>query len=387
MKPVLPLVVVLFRALLAFAAPFPRQRGQTDSEESELPRLILYYQTTHDSSGRPISMLPLINKQHIALTHLIIGAFHVHANNTIHLNDHPPDHPIFYTLWNETRILQSAGIKVLAIVGGAARGSFTPSTLDAPDKPTFESSYSVLHRTLTTYNLDGIDIDVEEPMSQRGITRLVNRLHADFGRDRDFTITLAPVATALLPGRVGGNLSGFNYASLDRRVGGRRKIGWYNAQFYNGFGTMATTGLFDRIVDVGGWDPRRVVVGQLTSPKNGGGFVEHERLEKTVRVLRRRYGEIGGVVGWEYFNGAPGGLRRPWEWAEVMTGILRPGQKPVLRITKDMAEGLTEAWVESAAAAGVGGGGCGLGTAGRWTHCGVTAGLVPNVDYLGMANE
>jgi hypothetical protein len=333
-------------------------------------------------------MLPLIHKQHIALTHLIVGAFHVHANRTIHLNDEPPDHPIFHTLWNETRILQSAGIKVLAIVGGAARGSFTRFTLDAPDKRTFESSYALLHKTLTAHNLDGIDIDVEEPMTQRGITRLVNRLHADFGRDRDFTTTLAPVATALLPRRAGGaeNISGFSYAALDRRVG-RRKIGWYNAQFYNGFGSMGTTALFERIVDKGGWDPRRVVVGQLTSPENGGGFVEHERLERTVRVLSKRYGEIGGVVGWEYFNGVPGGSRRPWEWAEVMTGILRPGRRPVLRITRQMAESLNEAWVESATAAGVGGDGCGVATAGRWTHCGVPAGLVPNVDYMGMVGE
>ncbi|KAK4120607.1 glycoside hydrolase family 18 protein, partial [Parathielavia appendiculata] len=361
--------------------PFPRQRAQTDPP---LPRLILYYQTTHDSIGRPISMLPLINKQRIALTHLIVGAFHVNANNTIHLNDFPPHHPIFHTLWKETRVLQSAGIKIFAIVGGAAPGSFTPSTLDAPDTPTFESSYALLRKVLTAHKLDGIDIDVEEPMTQRGITRLINRLHADFG-GRNFTITLAPVATALLPaGGAWGNLSGFDYAALDRQVG--RMIGWYNAQFYNGFGTMATTALFDRIVGDGGWDPRRIVVGQLTSPENGGGFVGHERLENTVRVLKGKYGKIGGVVGWEYFNGVPGGLRRPWEWAEVMTGILRPGRRPVLKITREMAQNLNEAWVESAAAAGVGGEMCGLVTAERWTYCDGTTTLVPNVDYLGMVN-
>ncbi|KAK4101165.1 glycoside hydrolase family 18 protein, partial [Parathielavia hyrcaniae] len=316
----------------------------------DLPRLILYYQTTHDSSGRPISMLPLINKQRIALTHLIVGALHVNANNTIHLNDFPPQHPIFHTLWNETRILQSAGIKVLAMVGGAAPGSFARSTLDAPDAATFEASYALLRDTLAAHGLDGVDIDVEEPMTQRGIARLVERLHADFGRG--FAVTLAPVATAMVGlGRGwGSNLSGFDYEALDRRVGSG--IGWYNVQFYNGFGSMATTAVFDRIVGEGGWDPRRIVVGQLTSPENGGGgFVRPERLEGTVRVLRKKYGEIGGVVGWEYFNGVPGGLRRPWEWAEVMTGILRPGRRPTLRITEELAESLSEAWVESAVAA------------------------------------
>ncbi|KAG7285002.1 hypothetical protein NEMBOFW57_009620 [Staphylotrichum longicolle] len=373
MKPILPL---LSSILGASALPF---QPQTSVPPSDLPRLILYYQTTHDSAGRPISILPLVNTQHIALTHLIVGALHVNPNQTIHLNDHPPSHPIFHILWNETRILQSAGIKILAMLGGAARGSFSRATLDAPttNSTAFESAYALLHQTITAHRLDGIDIDVEEPMSQEGITRLVDRLHADFGAGDNFTITLAPVASALLVGGVrGGNLSGFNYTALERSETGG-KIAFYNAQFYNGFGDMASTALFDRVVRTG-WDPRRVVVGQLTSPVHGGGFVGHERLRETVGALRERYGEIGGVVGWEYFNGVPGGLERPWRWAEVMTGILRPGAVPRLRITREKAEGLRSAWMLSAAA---GMGLRGMGAAERW------AGLRPSVDYFGMVNE
>ena len=247
MRSILPLVPSV---LGASALPF---QLQARAPPSDLPRLILYYQTTHDAAGRPISMLPLVNKQHIALTHLIVGALHVNPNQTIHLNDYPPSHPIFHALWNETRVLQSAGIKVLAMLGGAARGSFTRGTLDAPtntttSNTTFESAYALLHATITAHHLDGIDIDVEEPMSQPGITRLVHRLHADFGPS--FTITLAPVASALLPSgprrRGRGNLSGFDYATLEQDAG--HEIAFYNAQFYNGFGDMASTALFDRVV-------------------------------------------------------------------------------------------------------------------------------------------
>jgi hypothetical protein len=70
--------------------------------------------------------------------------------------------------------------------------------------------------------------------------------------------------------------------------------------------------LFDGIVKRK-WAPERIVVGQLTSPANGAGFVRHDELVRTVDALRRRYGEIGGVAGWEYFNGVPGGMARPWE--------------------------------------------------------------------------
>ncbi len=377
MKPLLPLITSLLGVSATPLSPSP-----------SLPRLILYHQTTHDSTGRPISLLPLVTKQHIALTHLIVGALHVHANGTVHLNDHPPAHARFATLWNETRVLQSSssagkrggrgGVKILAMLGGAARGSFSASTLDAPASApeVFERAYRLLRDTVTTHRLDGVDLDVEEHMSQTGITRLVERLHADFGPG--FVITLAPVASAL----VGGwNLSGFNYSLLERVVG--RRIGFYNAQFYNGFGDMGGTGVFDRVV-AGGWDPRRVVVGQLTHPGNGGGgYVRHEVLGRTVEVLRRRYGEIGGVAGWEYFNGAPGGVEEPWRWAEVMTRVLRPGEVPRLGITGEMALGLQRAWVESAAAAGV------VGSVERVVGSGInrTLGLWPNVDYMAMVNE
>ncbi|AEO68361.1 glycoside hydrolase family 18 protein [Thermothielavioides terrestris NRRL 8126] len=383
--------LALFWAVVC-AIPFRRRLLSRADESSEIPRLVIYYQTTHDSSGRPISVLPLITEQQIALTHLIVAAFHVHANGTIHLNDYPPEQPLFDTLWNETRILQAAGVKVLGMVGGAAPGSFTAATLDADadaittatttpgnrtstaTSPTaaFEAAYALLHNAITTHKLDGIDLDVEQAMSQAGITRLVRRLRADFGAE--FVITLAPVASALQGrGAPGRNLSGFSYAALEREAGDA--IAFYNTQFYSSFGDLAAPADFERIV-AAGWDPRRVVLGQLTSPVHGTGFVPHARLAEVVAGLRKRYGEIGGIMGWEYFNGVPGGAREPWRWAQAMTAILRPGGALKLRITREMAEGLNRTWVSSAmaAAAAVGGGGD------RRVR------LTPNVDYMAMVN-
>lgn len=71
---------------------------------------------------------------------------------------------------------------------------------------------------------------------------------------------------------------------------------------------------------------------------------------------------MGGIAGWEYFNSEPGGQRRPWRWAQAMTAILRPGGVPRMRITRETAEALAQAWTASAQA-GRAGAGAGAGRA------------------------
>ncbi|TFK97366.1 chitinase 3 [Pterulicium gracile] len=311
---------------------------------SDLPRLAIYYQTTHTEAtgGDPISILPLITEKGIALTHLYVCTFHVKYNNIIHLNDFPPNHPRFRTLWKEVEILRKSGIKVMGMVGGAAPGSYTTQTLDAPlGDPNFEKYYRQLRDVLRRYKLQGLDLNVEQPMSLPGIIRLVRRLRSDFGPK--FIITQAPVGTALMEYEF-PNLSGYSYRELEKAVG--RDIAYYNAQFYNGFGSMYTTYDFDAVVDAG-YDPRRIVAGQITTPENGGPFVPFEELKVTLDALVQKYGQIGGVMGWEYFNGLPGGLAEPWEWAQQITAILRSNFPARLVVTKEDAEGLDEAWEAS----------------------------------------
>lgn len=54
-----------------------------------LPRIITYYQTHHDSAGKHISVLPLLSRPGIGLTHLILAAIHINEDpDALTLNDH-----------------------------------------------------------------------------------------------------------------------------------------------------------------------------------------------------------------------------------------------------------------------------------------------------------
>ena len=328
-------------------------------------------------------MLPLVTEKHIALTHLIVCSFHINEGGVVHLNDYPPETALFDVMWSETEVLRAAGVRIMGMVGGAAPGSFDSTTLDSPDEETFAHYYGQLRDVLRTYALQGLDIDVEQSMSLGGIIRLIKSLRADFGAD--FEITLAPVATALRRGGAGANLSGFDYAALERAVGG--DIAFYNAQFYNGFGSMASTSAYDASVTKPGsgvFAPEKVLAGQVTTPKAGSQWTPFPQFNTTVHSLMRKYptvrtvaddgseawaGGFGGVMGWEYFNGEPGGTDAPWEWAQVMTAILRPEESmlPALKVTKETAGQLDAAWRRSVQ------GGSGLK-------------LQPDVDYWGMVN-
>ena len=288
------------------------------------PRVILYHQTYHPDNGAYVSLLPLITNN-TGITHIIIAAVHLNEGpGNIALNDDPPDHQKYTTLWSELQWLQASGVKILALLGGAAKGSF--ARLDGDDPQRFEAYYTPLRDTIRRHNLQGLDLDVEEAMSLPGIIRLIDRLRADFGPD--FLITLAPVATALLPGSP--HLSGFDYSLLEQMRG--REIAWYNAQFYCGWGDAGSTYWYDAIMSVG-WDPSKVVMGLITNPRLGAGHVAMERIEGVLRSLRQKYPGFGGVMGWEYFSALPGGRQRPWEWAMCMERILRtpmpsPGVPP-----------------------------------------------------------
>lgn len=178
------------------------------ASKSDSPRLVLYHQTIYEGD-RYVSLLPLIEYQS-GVTHVILAAIHLNgpkAQNPIHLNDLPPDHHTLTPLWSECQILQSYGVKLMFMLGGAAQGTY--GLLDDTQE-SFEQQYLLIYGLIVRHRFDGIDLDVEEYMSLRGISRLVGRLGQDFGAK--FIITLAPVATAMHGGR---NLSGFSYKSLD----------------------------------------------------------------------------------------------------------------------------------------------------------------------------
>ncbi|MER7398388.1 glycosyl hydrolase family 18 protein [Streptomyces sp. NPDC000151] len=275
-------------------------------------RLVVYYQTQYTNGGY-VSPLGLTD-HHTGTTHLLLAAVHLNDVNgpyaPVHLNDDPPGAAKFAPMWRDLKTMQGRGVRVLAMLGGAAPGSF--QRLDTE----FTTYYPLLRDFLRQYALDGVDLDVEERMSLTGIVRLIDALRADFGPG--FLITLAPVASALSGG---GNLSGFGYDRLYRDRGG--DIAWFNAQFYNGWGSLASTADYDAIVRRGLIPPAKVAAGALTSPANGGsGYLDLSALRRTVTTLTTKYGDFGGVAGWEYFNSEPGGTSAPWEWAAGVSGAL-----------------------------------------------------------------
>ncbi|WP_037771817.1 glycosyl hydrolase family 18 protein [Streptomyces sclerotialus] len=274
-------------------------------------RLCVYYQTQY-SNGAYVSPLGL-TEHGTGTTHVLVAA--VHLNDVggpyapVHLNDDPPEAAKYDVMWRDLDTMRARGVRVLAMLGGAAPGSF--QRLDTE----FGTYYPLLRDFLRRYGLDGVDLDVEERMSLAGIERVIDALRADFGPD--FLITLAPVASALSGG---GNLSGFDYEKLYRDRG--RDIAWFHAQFYNGWGSLAATRDYDAIIGRGLIPAEKVVAGTLTAPANGNGYVDLATLRTTVGALRKKYAGFGGVAGWEYFNSQPGGTAAPWRWAAEVSGAL-----------------------------------------------------------------
>ena len=88
------------------------------------PRLIVYHQTFHDANGTYHSLLPLLTNN-TGITHVIVAAIHLNDGpGNITLNDHRPDDKRFDQLWGEVNWLQGSGVKVLGMLGGAAKGSY-----------------------------------------------------------------------------------------------------------------------------------------------------------------------------------------------------------------------------------------------------------------------
>ncbi|KAJ5573833.1 Class III chitinase [Penicillium hispanicum] len=275
----------------------------------ERRRVICYHQTLMPGGGEYVSMLPLL-ENHTGITHIILAAIHINDQpGDITLNDDPPDNSKFNSLWAEVPLIKRGGVKVMGMLGGAAPGSF--QRLDGSQEQ-FERFYAPLLAILRRYELDGLDLDVEERMSLQGVIRLIDRLKADLGDQ--FIITLAPVAAALLGI---GNLSGFDYRGLEQARAS--KISWYNAQFYNGWGPAEDPRMYAAIV-AQGWSPQRVVYGLLTNPDDGSqGYVSTEKIGPVLASLVEQFPTFGGVMGWEYFNALPGGRAKPWQWAAQMT--------------------------------------------------------------------
>lgn len=88
------------------------------------PRLIIYVQTFETPDGKPLSLLPLLENK-TKVTHVILASIHLHEKpGIIKLNDDLFDSPHWDSIWHEVETLQNHGIKVMGLLGGAAKGTY-----------------------------------------------------------------------------------------------------------------------------------------------------------------------------------------------------------------------------------------------------------------------
>jgi hypothetical protein len=284
-------------------------------------RVVVYYQTQYDHNetlttqwGHYVSPLPLIQ----VISHLILAAFHLNLGKPVKLalNDNAPDTAYYTQMWKDIARLKENNVKILGMLGGAAQGSYECLT---PEH--WKTYYPILRNMIREYQLDGIDLDVEEAYSLKDVVRLIKQLKADFGPD--FIVTLAPVASALEDHD--GGLSGFDYIQLEKEAG--HLINWYNAQFYSGFGTFTPDDQYIDMVEKMNISPNRLVAIVLTSPDNGEGYDSTKTVVAGVKALVKKYGnEFGGIAGWEYFNSLPDPTK-PWQWATLMRDTIREARR------------------------------------------------------------
>lgn len=287
----------------------------------------MYVQTFQTPSKEPLSLLPLLERE-TKVTHIILASLHLHdVPGEIRLNDHKLSDPYWSQLWLEKMVLQHRGIKVMALLGGAAGGTYkrlngsdasvsnfpVPILLSKATNPLeteklahpsqqFYAFYNPLLRVLREYSFDGIDLDIEEDVDISTPIRLMTALRRDLGPD--FIITMAPLASALSD-KLGQNLSGFSYFDLDMFAtmpgSDEKLVSWYNGLFYGGFARGPP--FFESVVQAG-WDPNRVVMVVLDCAEDGqpNGFVHIETLQETIKDLRGLHPSLGGIGGWEYHD-------------------------------------------------------------------------------------
>ena len=116
------LLALMQAALLATASPIPAPVNRRNAYST--PRLVAYVQTFHYTNVKPLSLLPLVNES-TGVTHINLAALHINQDpSDITLNDVSPNDTSWDTIWSEVKQVQSAGVKVMMMMGGAAPGSY-----------------------------------------------------------------------------------------------------------------------------------------------------------------------------------------------------------------------------------------------------------------------
>jgi len=252
-----------------------------------MKQLILYYQTF-------TSLKPLFDNNTLP-THIQISSIHFgkdeNNNSYIHLNDHPPNSPIFDSMWKEIEMSYNLGVKIKLMIGGAGL-AFQEMFSN------FDLYYGLLKNVFKLHPyICGVDLDIEENVDLNDVIKLVNILKTDFGNE--FLISFAPVAFALQKNRTG--MGGFLYNDLMNAVGD--KIENLNTQFYYDFSVESYTEVIQN-----GYKPSQVILGMTQNNNN-----EFE----IVNDLCKKYKDFNGIFFWELAL-----LDNSVEWIKKMKDIL-----------------------------------------------------------------
>ncbi|OKL63328.1 hypothetical protein UA08_01731 [Talaromyces atroroseus] len=288
---------------------------QKRESNTATPRNVIYVQTFTDSAGNWFNLTDLVTEQS-GITHVILASLHLDSPTQIHLNDNDINSTYWDPLWPMVTSLQSAGVKVSLMMGGAAAGSWARIATD------FDVYYPEILSILRSHNLDGFDFDVEENVSLDALVKLAQQLDTDLGTD--FILTGAPVATALVNE---GNLDNVSWPLLDATATSSTRpngklFNWYNTQFYDGWGNAGTPTTYENIISAG-WDPSRIVMGVLTAGREGSEWVSLSGLSSTISSLKSMYSDFGGISAWEYGGGAGSsdGVT-PEQWVATISSYL-----------------------------------------------------------------
>lgn len=261
--------------------------------------IILYYQTFTGLGSAVLTS---------ALSHIHLSAVHFGVNPDktpyIHLNDNPPDNPIFDPVWKEMEEFARLGKRVVLMVGGAGL-AFDVLFSD------FETYYPMLKETIESHScITGVDLDIEEYVQLEDVKKLVTQLDKDFGKN--FIISMAPVQSSLETNNPG--MGGFVYNDLYKTPEGQR-IDYFNGQFYGDYTCSALTKAVEN-----GFPPEKIVMGMLSSQFNK---TSESQIVKQLQLIEKKYPNFGGVFDWEAFDTYP----NPIGWIELMDHALTPPSK------------------------------------------------------------
>lgn len=254
-------------------------------------KIIYYYQTF-------VGLDKIINDNHNVVTHIHLSSIHFglddNAKPYIHLNNNDPRDQKFDSVWNDLKKCKEKGIKIVLMVGGAG------------------GAYQVMFSKYATYRnmlfnivdkyrdiIDGLDLDIEEPVTLDNIQMLINDIHLEYGND--FIISMTPLTASLTTDEPG--MGGFSYKDLYISDVGKY-ITYFNVQCYE---TFSVDNHNDMIKN--GYPADMINMGMISS-------MNLNAVLDTIKQIVSGDNMLAGVYNWEYFDSPPDAEKNPAQWSK-----------------------------------------------------------------------